>query len=303
MKREWTRGAVFVAAMLTCAATAWAGNGVVVYQSDFGLKDGAVSAMKGVAIGVERDLKLYDLTHEIPAFNIWEGAYRLFQTIEYWPTDTVFVSVVDPGVGTDRLPIVARTRDGRYVVTPDNGTLTLVADRFGVDAVRIIDTKRHRLPGSADSATFHGRDVFSYVAAELAANKVAFEDLGDPLPPEKLVHIDHKKPTLNGKILEGGIPVLDVQYGNVWSNIGKDLTDKLGVKRGDTLKVTISKGKKSVYKGLVPLVDSFGDVPEGKPLLYLNSLLELSIALNMGDFAAKHKVSSGPQWSFRVERP
>jgi len=303
MIREWRSGLAALALLLIGQASAWAGNGVVVYQSDFGQKDGAVSAMKGVAIGIDRDLKLFDLTHEIPAYNIWEGAYRLFQTIEYWPADTVFVSVVDPGVGTDRLPIVARTRDGRYVVTPDNGTLTLVADRFGIDAARIIDTKRHRLAGSTDSATFHGRDVFSYVAAELAANKVTFEDLGEPLAPEKLVHIDYKKPAQDGKALVGAIPALDVQYGNVWSNIDKALVDKLALKKGDKLKVTISKAGKPVYKGVVPFVDSFGDVPEGKPLLYLNSLLELSIAINMGDFAGKHKVSSGPEWSIRVERP
>jgi len=303
MIREWTRGLAALSLLLIGTAGAWAGNGVVVYQSDFGQKDGAVSAMRGVAIGVDRDLKLFDLTHEIPAYNIWEGAYRLFQTIEYWPADTVFVSVVDPGVGTDRLPIVAKTRDGRYVVTPDNGTLTLVADRFGIDAVRIIDTKKHRLAGSADSATFHGRDVFSYVAAKLAANKVSFEELGESLPPEKLIHIDYKKPAQDGKALVGAIPVLDVQYGNVWSNIDKTLVDKLALKKGDKLKVTILKAGKPVYKGTAPFVDSFGDVPEGKPLLYLNSLLELSIAINMGDFAGKNKVSSGPDWSIRVERP
>lgn len=303
MIREWRGGLAALALTVIGAASAWAGDGVVVYQTDFGQKDGAVSAMKGVAIGVDRDLKLFDLTHEIPAFNIWEGAYRLFQTVEYWPADTVFVSVVDPGVGTERLPIVAKTRDGRYVVTPDNGTLTLVADAFGIEAVRVIDEKRHRLPGSESSATFHGRDVFSYVAAKLASNKIAFEDLGPSLPPEKLVRIDYKKPSIDGKALVGAIPALDVQYGNVWSNIDKSLVDKLAPKKGDKLKVTILKSGKAVYTGVVPYEDSFGDVPAGRPLLYLNSLLDLSIAINMGDFAAKHNVSSGPEWSIRVERP
>src|SRR6266436_10220645 len=77
-------------------------NKIIVFQTDFGLKDGAVSAMKGVAMSVSPDLKLYDLTHEIPAYNIWEAAYRLEQTVPYWPAGTVFVSVVDPGVGTNR---------------------------------------------------------------------------------------------------------------------------------------------------------------------------------------------------------
>src|ERR1700710_1036666 len=116
-------------------------NKIVVFQSDFGLKDGAVSAMKGVAMGVSTDLKLYDLTHEIPAYNIWEAAYRLEQTAAFWPAGTVFVSVVDPGVGSSRKSIVMKTKTGHYFVTPDNGTLTLIANSLGIEEVRIIDEK------------------------------------------------------------------------------------------------------------------------------------------------------------------
>src|SRR5690349_9631009 len=101
-------------------------KGIVVFQSDFGLKDGAVSAMKGVSMEVDPNLKLYDLTHEIPAYNIWEAAYRLQQTAPFWPAGTVFVSVVDPGVGTSRKSVVLKTKTGHYFVTPDNGTLTLI---------------------------------------------------------------------------------------------------------------------------------------------------------------------------------
>src|SRR5215471_18591518 len=107
-------------------------RGVVVFQSDFGLKDGAVSAMKGVATEVDPELKLYDLTHDIPAYNVWEGAYRLQQAAPYWPKGTVFVSVVDPGVGTSRKSVVMRSKTGQYFVTPDNGTLTLVAEQLGI---------------------------------------------------------------------------------------------------------------------------------------------------------------------------
>src|SRR6476659_9263446 len=114
-------------------------NKMVVFQSDFGLKDGAVSAMKGVALGVSSDLKLYDLTHEIPAYNIWEAAYRLEQTVPYWPAGTVFVSVVDPGVGTNRKSVVLKTKSGHFIVTPDNGTLTLIAQSLGIEEVRQID--------------------------------------------------------------------------------------------------------------------------------------------------------------------
>src|SRR6267142_5877806 len=109
---------------------------IVVFQSDFGLKDGAVSAMKGVAMGVSTDLKLFDLTHEIPAYNIWEAAYRLQQTVPYWPVGTVFVSVVDPGVGTERKSVVLRTKAGQYIVTPAKGTLTMIAESLGIAEVR-----------------------------------------------------------------------------------------------------------------------------------------------------------------------
>jgi S-adenosylmethionine hydrolase len=95
--------------------------------------------MKGVASSVDASLKLYDLTHDIPAYNIWEAAYRLDQTVIYWPTGTVFVSVVDPGVGTTRKSVVVKTKSGHYIVTPVNGTITLIAQSLGIDSIRVID--------------------------------------------------------------------------------------------------------------------------------------------------------------------
>ena len=146
-------------------------NGIIVYQSDFGLRDGAVSAMKGVALTVDPTLRLEDLTHDIPPFNIWEGAWHLDTTVRYWPAGTVFVSVIDPGVGTQRASVVLKTRSGHYVITPDNGTLTLVARHLGIAGLREIDENRHRLPGSEQSHTFHGRDVYSLIAARLASDR------------------------------------------------------------------------------------------------------------------------------------
>src|ERR1700750_210757 len=158
----------FLILFLTCSFVSGQ-NKIVVFQSDFGLKDGAVSAMKGVAMGVSPDLKLFDLTHEIPAYNIWEAAYRLEQTVRYWPAGAAFVSVVDPGVGTARKSVVLKTKSGHFIVTPDNGTLTLVAQSLGIAEVREIDEKINRRKGSEGSYTFHGRDVYAYTAARLAA--------------------------------------------------------------------------------------------------------------------------------------
>ena len=302
-------------------------NGLLVFQSDFGVKDGAVAAMKGVALGVDANLKLHDLTHEIPAFNVWEGSYRLWQTVPYWPAGTVFVSVVDPGVGTARRSVVAHTRTGQYIVTPDNGTLTLAAEKLGLDAVREIDEATNRRAGSGASYTFHGRDVYAYTGARLAAGVIRFEEVGPTLDPAKLVSIPYERAKVSAsrRTVEGGIPVLDPQYGNVWTNIGQDDLAQLRfgpVQPGQLYSVVIThlspeylkaraEGKpwgggvpgEEVYWGMmVPYVHSFGDVPPGKPLLYINSLMQVSIALNMGNFAEAHHVGSGPEWKVMVSR-
>ncbi len=273
-------------------------NKIVVFQSDFGLKDGAVSAMKGVAIGVSPDLKLFDLTHEIPAYNIWEAAYRLEQTVSYWPAGTVFVSVVDPGVGTNRKSVVLKTNSGHFIVTPDNGTLTLIAESLGIAEIREIDEAVNRRKGSERSYTFHGRDVYAYTAARLAAGAITFEQVGQALP-KQVMSIPYQKAELAGNKIKGTIAILDVQYGNIWTNIPADLFSKLNAKPGDKLHVIIYQNKIKRYEGTMPYSETFGAVAEGKPLLYLNSLLQVSFALNMGNFSATHKVYSGSEW--RVE--
>lgn len=277
----------------------------VVYQTDFGLADGAVSAMKGVALGVEPRLALYDLTHEIPPFDIWQAAYRLHQTAPYWPAATVFVSVVDPGVGTDRRSVVARDRDGRLYVTPDNGTLTLLANDGALTGVRVLDTAKVRRPGSEGSHTFHGRDVFSFVAAQLAAGSLGFEQVGDATPVGGLVKIAVPEATVmrtsGGFAAKGFVPVLDVQYGNVWTNLPVATLEANGLAIGRTLSVHITSGPDTAFAGSIPYVRTFGDVAEGQPLAYANSLGSLAFALNLGSFAQQHKIGSGPQWLVTVE--
>ncbi|HAT2715082.1 TPA: S-adenosyl-l-methionine hydroxide adenosyltransferase family protein [Aeromonas hydrophila] len=277
-------------------------NEALVIQTDFGLKDGAVSAMKGVAFGVDRTLPLYDLTHEIPAYNIWEASYRLYQTLQYWPKGTVFVSVVDPGVGTDRKSVVLKTKSGHYIVSPDNGTLTLVAEHFGIDTVRQIDEKTNRLKGSEKSYTFHGRDVYAYTGARLASGAISYEQVGPKLPVE-VVKIPYQPVVAEQDgTLKGTIPILDVQYGNVWTNIDDSLLTKAGINKGDNACIKISEGDALKYEGKAPYVSSFGDVPEGQPLVYLNSLLQVSVALNMDSFATQHQVQSGANWHISLKK-
>lgn len=276
-------------------------NNVLVFQSDFGLKDGAVSAMKGVAMGVSTDLKIFDLTHEIPAFNIWEAAYRLSQTAQYYPTGTVFVSVCDPGVGTARHSVVLLTKSGHYFVTPDNGTLTLIAEQLGIQEVREIDEVKNRRQNSNESYTFHGRDVYAFTGARLASKTITFEEVGPKLPSE-VVKIDYQKPVFENGVIKGGIPILDIQYGNVWTNIDKKTFANLDLKAGDFVKIQIFNGTKRAYEGKLKLVNTFGEVPVGTDVTYFNSLLNFSLAVNQGSFSAKHKIYSGADWSILLSK-
>lgn len=275
--------------------------GIVVIQTDFGVKDGAVAAMRGVGYGVSTDLIIADLTHEIPTFNIWEAAYRLEQVINYWPANTVFVSVVDPGVGTDRRSVVVKTKKNHYIVTPDNGTLTLVAASEGIAAIRQIDEKINRREGSSESYTFHGRDVYMYTAARLAAGKISFEEVG-PALTEPIKAIPYQRAVSDNGSIKGNIPILDVQYGNVWTNIPDSLIKNANIKTGDSLVVRISFKDSIIYSDKIPFVNTFGAVAEGKALSYMNSLMNFSVAVNMGNFASINKISTGPDWMISVKK-
>jgi S-adenosylmethionine hydrolase len=270
----------------------------VVLLTDFGTQDGAVSAMKGVAYSVSQDLLISDLSHENPS--IFAGAYRLYQAEQFWPEGTVFVAVVDPGVGTKRLSVVLKTRTGHFFVGPNNGLLSLVAERDGIEALREIDERVNRRPGSDDSHTFHGRDVFAYTGARLAAGVISFAQVGPVLSPQTLISIPYRKPQRAGNQVSGMIPVLDVQFGNVWTNIPKSLFDELHAAIGAPLRVRIYHGEQLVDETVAPYQRTFGDVVVGRPLVYVNSLLNLAVALNQGNYAAMHHIESGPDWSIEI---
>lgn len=293
----------FLPRLLACiltTASAFAQHALVI-QTDFGVKDGAVAAMKGVAFGVDPHIAIFDLSHENTPYDIWEAAYRLHQTCPYWPEGTVFVSVIDPGVGTSRASVVLKTKNGQYFVGPDNGTWTLVAEEFGIEAVRRIDEKVNRRPGSEKSYTFHGRDIYAYTGARLATGKITFEQVG-PLLDAKVISLPYEKPSSRAGVLRGTIPQIDFHYGNVWTNIPDTLFNELKPEFGQKFVVTIFHDGKQVYQGLIPYTHTFGDVKEGEPLLYLNSLLNVAFALNMGSFSEKYGLASGGSWTVQVEK-
>jgi S-adenosylmethionine hydrolase len=272
----------------------------LVLLTDFGVQDGAVSEMKGVAYSVSPDLLISDLSHENPS--IFDGAYRLYQTEQFWPVGTVFVAVVDPGVGTERLSVVLKTRTGRYFVGPNNGLLSLVAERDGIEGLRQIDESTNRRPGSGESHTFHGRDVFGYTGARLAAGVISFDEVGPEVPLPKLVTLQYRKPQRSDHGVSGMIPILDIQYGNVWSNIPKPLFDELHIALGTPLHVRIYHQDKLIDEVIAPYQRTFGEVAIGKPLVYVNSLLNIAVALNQRSYAAVHKIASGPGWSIEISK-
>jgi len=214
----------------------------------------------------------------------------------------VFVSVVDPGVGTERRSVVLKTKTGQFIVTPDNGTLTHVAEAFGIAEVREINEAVNRRKESGKSYTFHGRDVYAYTAARLAAGVITYEQVGRVLS-KQILSIPYQRSVYENGKLKDTIAILDVQYGNLWTNIGDELVAKLNPRFGDVLHLKIFNKGTPVYDGDMPYSKTFGDVPEGKPMAYLNSLLQLSFAINMGNFAAAHNIGSGADWSIEITKP
>ncbi len=274
----------------------------LVFQSDFGYVDGAVSAMYGVAYGVDPKLLISNLTHEITPYDIWEASYRLIQTVAYWPEGTVFVSVVDPGVGSIRRSIAVRTNDGQYIITPDNGTLTHVKRMSGIAEARIIDETTNRLKGSAQSYTFHGRDIYAYTGARLASGVISFEEVGPEVPVESVIELPVVEATFENASVYGTIDVLDVRSGSLWTNIPRTLFEQLGVSHGNHVEIRIENGTRTVYKNILVYAKSFADVYVGEPLVYVNSLDCMAVAINQGSFARAYNIGTGNAWKIRIRK-
>jgi len=274
----------------------------LVYQTDFGISDGAVAAMYGVALKVDPALATFDLTHDIPQYNIWEASYRLVQTVQYWPAGTVFVSVVDPGVGSSRRSVAVKTAGGQIVVTPDNGTLTHLKLLQGVTDARLLVEDANRLSGSELSYTFHGRDVYAYTGARLASGQIAFEDVGPSVEPASIVELDHVDAVRSGDAIEGTIDVLDVRFGSLWTNIPHSLFIGLGVDYGKRVEVAIRNDTREIYRNTMVYARSFAEVSLGEPLVYINSVLNVAAAINQGSFARAYNIGTGLSWKIAIRR-
>ena len=274
----------------------------LILQSDFGYADGAVCAMYGVAQGVCPELRVFDLTHDIPQYDIWEASYRLIQTVSYWPKNSVFVSVVDPGVGSTRRSIAVKTTEGHYIITPDNGTLTHIKRMCGIEEARIIDESVNRLPNSGESYTFHGRDIYAYTGARLASGVITFEQVGPQVPVDSVIELPVIEAEFENDVITGTIDVLDVRFGSLWTNIPREMFAKLGVKHGGRVEVSIANDTRTLYKNIMAYAKSFADVNVGEPLLYVNSLDCVAVAINQGSFSKAYSIGTGITWRIALRK-
>ena len=270
---------------------------ILVFQTDFTYAEGAVSSMYGVVKTVDRELEIMDGTHQIPQYDTWSASYRLYQSLPFWPKGTIYVSVVDPGVGTKRRACVARTSDGHYVVSQDNGSLTHLKRYIGIEEVREIDESVNRLKSPRGPSVFHGRDLFGYTAARLASGIIDFEGVGPAYPVEEIVEHPIAEPKISDGKAEGIFEIKDPNFGNAWTNIPLEDFERAGFSYGDTLHVTICHGGEKIFEKDVLFEKTFGFVAISEPIIYNNELMKVSLAVSQGNFCEKYHVDFGPDWT------
>ena len=244
---------------------------VIGFLSDFDVKDDAIGICKAVMEGVAPGVRVIDITHQVTPYDIAQGARFLAGSAPWFPKDAVFVGVVDPTVGSTRKAIIAKSKAGQFFVVPDNGLLTLVEDRDGIDAAREI-TNPDWMIGSKLSSTFHGRDIFSPAGAHLARGD-DWTQAGPALDIAQLVRLDIPTAAIDAKGLHGDVIGTDGPFGNLILDIPQPIFAQLGYQIGDAVPVTLN----------------------GKPLFYVDSRGRLSLAINQGNFAQTYRISPPAQ--------
>ncbi len=275
----------------------------IVMQTDFG-KGISVCTMQGVCKMLDPELEVFDNTHEIKNFNTYEASFSLDYVVDFWPAGTVFISVVDPGVGTDRRACVAKLKNGSYVVTPDNGTLTHVKERVGIEEVRIIDENVNRLKSTEKCSIFHGRDLFAYCGAKLAAGLITYEEVGPEYPVDEIVIHKTVPYKVEGNKISGMISSSDAHFGLICSNIPVEVFEEENINFGDILSVKIfnNENEEAIFEGDVEYCRAFGDVEEGEPLLMVSETLDIQIAVNRRNMSEDYGIEAGVDWIMEIER-
>ena len=275
---------------------------LMVMQTDFGFGGGC--AMRGTCLKVDPELEVFDGNHQIPKFNVASVARNLMMMVPYWPSGTVFVSVVDPGVGTSRRASVAKLKNGSYVVSPDNGSLSRLLTLPGIEAIRVIDETRNRLKGTEKTSIFHGRDLFAYCGARLASGIIDFEGVGEEYPVSEIVRLKADSYHQEDGLVSGYFFDWMQSFGNMETNIPIEAGEKAGFKTGDTVIVTVTDSLtgKVHFDAPVGFYPSFGWVPEGAPVVYNSSDGVLGVGLNKEDFARTYEVGIGENWLVTIRK-
>jgi len=256
---------------------------VIALMTDYGYRDPYVGVVKAVIKSINPDVEIIDLTHGIERHNVLEAAVMLAVSAKYFQPGTIFVVVVDPGVGSARRALVIETT--HYIlVGPDNGCLTLMAEQDGVKHVFDVSNTKYRLPEV--SSTFHGRDIFAPVAAWISRG-VPLEEIGVEISYDSVVKVRIEKPTVSTGVIKGQVLYIDV-FGNIMTNITQREVDEAGFQLGSKLLVQVgSKRELCTYE------TTFSKVPVGDYACYLNSWGYLEVAVNMGSAAEKLGVKQG----------
>lgn len=277
---------------------------LLVFQTDFTYAEGAVAAMYGVVKSVDRNLEIIDATHQIPQYDIYSASYRLYQYVPFWPADTVFVSVVDPGVGTSRKACVAKLSNGAFVVTPDNGTLTHLDKYFGIDEVRQIDENINRLHGhnNDEVAVFHGRDLFGYCAARLASGIISYEEVGQKYDLSEIRRLDLKEPEVKDDCIEGIFEIMDPNFGNLWTNIPVSLFLNNGFDYGDQIETVIYHHDEEVFRRKLYFYKTFSMAEDHSVMIYHNELNKIALAEVVGNMAYDYNLGYGPDYRVVFKR-
>ena len=255
----------------------------IVFMTDFGVVDDAVAICRGVMYSIVPEVRIVDLTHQVRPFSILDGARFLYGATPYYPSGTVFVVVVDPTVGSARKAIIARSKRGQYFVLPDNGLLTLVEQRDGIEGVHEI-TNPGWMIGNRLSSTFHGRDIFSPAGAHVARGE-DWTKAGPEVPVKDLVRLELKVAKLDERGLSADVIATDGPFGNLVTNVDADDFLKLGYQRGQEVPVKV--GDKEMK---IKFVRTFSDVPLNQPLLYIDSRGHIGLAVNQNSFAATYGI-------------
>lgn len=257
----------------------------IAFMTDFGVLDDSVAICRQVMYNIDPTVRILDITHEVTPFSIVDGARYLMGITPYVPQGTVFVVVIDPGVGSSRKAIVAKSKKGNYYVVPDNGLLTYVQDLDGIEAVRVITNTKWMIQ-DAISSTFHGRDIFSPVGAHIA-NGEDWTAVGPEVPASQLVRLSLSPPKIENGMLKAQIVGIDGPFGNLVTNVPRAEFEKLGYKWGDTIHLTLGAIEMDM-----PFTHTFSDVEIGQPLAFIDSRGRLSFSLNQTNFARTYNIKA-----------